>query len=147
MIVSSHSQCRRNAAIPLVHPKLHLAISKWKCSAWYYAALPTWDVCNNLENSMLLFYGALLWSPSLLRSGCSQWLMLSSESLKEPSTYFVLPKEARTQGWELTSEMWKLRRTSRTSEKVSKVPKQKIIKCREEKKTLYEPYLNTTKFQ
>lgn len=86
---------------------------------------------------------ALLWSPSLLRSGFSQWLMLHSESSKEPSTFcfanFVLPEETRTQGWECISEMWKCRRTSSTSEKVSKVPKEKIIECTEEKSPLVNP--------
>lgn len=78
---------------------------------------------------------SLLWSSSLLRRVCSQWLMLSSESPKGPSSYSVLPEEAIAQDREWASQMGQLRRTSRTCKKIGTVSKEKTIACTEEKKT------------
>lgn len=81
---------------------------------------------------------SLLWSSSLLRNGCSQWLMVSSESPKGPSSYSVLPEEAVAWDLEQASQMRQLRRTSRTCKKIGMVFKEKTIACTEEKKAVCE---------
>lgn len=113
-------RCVGRTARSSIHPNLHLAISKWKCSALYYAKSPAWEVFKNDVS--------LLWSSSLPRSAYPQWQMLRSETPGGPLPCSVLPGEAMTRDQEWESLVRQLRRNSRTFENVgSLVSKVKAI--------------------
>lgn len=136
--ISSHSQCRKNGT-PV--DSLRLAPSHQQMEGFCMILCSITNLGGLQE--LWKHFVSLLWTSSLLRSGCSQWLMLSSESPKGPSSYSVLPGEATAQEWERASQTRQLRRTSRTCGKIGMVSKEKTVACTEKK----NPYVNTTKIQ
>lgn len=81
--ISSHAQCRNNSR-PIDSPKLAPGHQQMKMFCMILCSI------TNLGGLQELWkhYVSLLWSSSLPKSGWSQWLMLSSESPKGPSSLF-----------------------------------------------------------